>query len=290
MVAADSPLSDRAFKKLFGSPEHRAIPLSFINSVFSEAQLPPAAALHIQNPHRLPAFSEQIFTELDILYKDETGRHIQLEMQAEVHRALEQRMHLNVSELFAGQSKRGRGFETFLPVVSLWLLKESLWDDEPWFHDISFNSQGTHLEGRPYMRMITVELDKWEHSASGAAARDGLEIGRLGLFDKWLVFLTRAESKDGAELAKRLGDPIFKEAIQLMKGFTLAEELRYAYSRWRHARLLRHTLLADAREEGKMTGKLEGKIESAQQLKVLGVPFETIEKATGLDRKQIEGL
>jgi hypothetical protein len=71
-----------------------------------------------------------------------------------------------------------------------------------------------------------------------------------------------------------------------MKGFTLAEELRYAYSRWRHARLLRHTLLADAREEGKMTGKLE----TVRQFKSLGVPIETIEKATGLDRKQIEGL
>ena len=35
MVAADSPLSDRVFKKLFGSPEHSAIPLSFINSVFA---------------------------------------------------------------------------------------------------------------------------------------------------------------------------------------------------------------------------------------------------------------
>jgi hypothetical protein len=35
---------------------------------------------------------------------------------------------------------------------------------------------------------------------------------------------------------------------------------------------------------------MTGKLETVRQFKSLGVPIETIEKATGLDRKQIEGL
>lgn len=48
----------------------------------------------------------------------------------------------------------------------------------------------------------------------------------------------------------------------------------------------RNTLVEEAREEG----KIEGKIEAANNLIKLGLPIEQIVKATGLIREQVEEL
>ena len=41
---------------------------------------------------------------------------------------------------------------------------------------------------------------------------------------------------------------------------------------------------------GRVEGLLEGRVEVAKSLKGLGVPFETIVKATGLSKREIEAL
>ena len=41
---------------------------------------------------------------------------------------------------------------------------------------------------------------------------------------------------------------------------------------------------------GRVEGLLEGRVEVARSLKGLGVPFETIVKATGLSKREIEAL
>ena len=59
-----------------------------------------------------------------------------------------------------------------------------------------------------------------------------------------------------------------------------------------------YNIIDTAREDGKTEGLIEGetkglargRVEVARSLKGLGVPFETIVKATGLSKREIEAL
>ena len=48
--------------------------------------------------------------------------------------------------------------------------------------------------------------------------------------------------------------------------------------------------LIEGETKGLARGKAEGRVEVARSLKGLGVPFETIVKATGLSKREIEAL
>mgnify|MGYP001194371968 CR=1 FL=1 len=56
MVIEVDPRVDIVFKKLFGSPEHANLTMSFVNAMLTAAGLSPAVSLSIQNPFTLAEF------------------------------------------------------------------------------------------------------------------------------------------------------------------------------------------------------------------------------------------
>ena len=56
MIIEIDPKVDIVFKKIFGSPDHTNITLSFVNAILTEAKLAPAVSLSIENPFRLGDF------------------------------------------------------------------------------------------------------------------------------------------------------------------------------------------------------------------------------------------
>jgi len=125
MILDIDPRVDIVFKKLFGSPDHPAITLSFVNGILEAAGLPKAVTLSIENPFRLADFRGNKSSELDILYTDETGKDIQLEMQIEAHSGLARRMIHNWSQLYIGQLKQVENYVDHRPVVSIWILNQN---------------------------------------------------------------------------------------------------------------------------------------------------------------------
>jgi predicted transposase/invertase (TIGR01784 family) len=70
--------------------------------------------------------------------------------------------------------------------------------------------------------------------------------------------------------------------------------LRHAYQmRQNYKSILttdRNEAFREGKQEGEVKGKLEGKLETAREMKRMELAQEIIEKATGLDRSQMEQL
>ena len=105
-------------------------------------------------------------------------------------------------------------------------------------------------------------------------------------------------------------DRIFAEIDEAYRKFTADPELRYIYEARLKARLDRNSMMGEARDdgladgeaigiekgkvigiaEGEILGLAKGKVETARNLKRIGVATETIVQATGLTKEEVEGL
>jgi len=161
MIIDIDPRMDIVFKKLFGSPDHPNLTMSLVNAVLHEAGMPVAVSLTIENPFRIAEFDNEKSSELDILYHDQRGNEIQLEMQMESHAGLAQRMVHNWSQLYTRQLAKGHDYKEHHHVVSLWILDETMIDDGHWFHVFRFCCPSTLTILHEDACIVTIELPVW---------------------------------------------------------------------------------------------------------------------------------
>ena len=119
----------------------------------------------------------------------------------------------------------------------------------------------------------------------------GKDCGRL----EKLLQLLQSEGGDQAMVDSLVGqDKIFAEIDEAYRKFTADPELRYIYEARLKARLDRNSMMGEARDdglaEGEETGIEKGKVETARNLKRIGVAIDTIVQATGLTKEVVEGL
>lgn len=275
MIEID-PRVDVVFKNLFGSPEHPRLTMSFVNSLLVMAGLPKAVQLTIQNPFQLADFLDQKESELDILYVDETGQQVQLEMQILRHPGLPQRMLHNWTQLYQNQLLERMAYHQHVPVVSFWTLDEPLWHDDNWLHVFQCSDEKTNRILHEDLCIVTIELPVWTKwlKEQKSSIIEGVE--------KWLYFLTRAKGMDEQQLLATLADPEFTEALEVIKGYTIEQKQRHAYD----MRQNYHHLVASYKAEGKS----ERSFEIAQTMKDKGYSVEQIAEITGLDHSQIQSI
>ncbi|HUX38254.1 MAG TPA: Rpn family recombination-promoting nuclease/putative transposase [Rectinemataceae bacterium] len=307
------PTVDVVFKKIFGSRLHEGITLDFLNALLPLVGLPEAAELHIANPFRLGDFEGDKEIAVDIHIHDREGREFQIEMQVRRDNALGARMLDNWARLYSGQIAKGHDYRLHRPVIAIWILSHSFFEDGDWLHAFRI-SDGKRARGLGEdFLIVTIELPKGE-SLSIAPNRTKFDSG----MGDWLWFLSHGqdidpESANFGALRKEI-----REAVEIMRVFTKAYKARYTYDRrlewertinaWKNdAReegleegrsVGRELGLAEGREKGLAEGKAEGKAEGervkaqedARRLKALGVSLDIISKATGLSESEIESL
>ena len=279
MIEID-PRVDVVFKNLFGSPEHPRLTMSFVNSLLAMAGLPKAVQLTIQNPFRLADFLDQKESELDILYEDETGHQVQLEMQIRRHRDLPQRMLHNWTQLYQRQLKKGMAYLEHVPVVCFWLFDSALWNDGNWLHVFQCRDEKTGHILHEDLCIVTVELPVWTKWLKERKS------SIIDLEGKWLYFLTRAKGMDEAQLLATLSDPEFKEALEVINGYTTEQKRRHAYDmRENYQRILASYKATDFDE-----GLAKGELKFVQAMKAKGYSAEQIAEITGLELAGIQAL
>ena len=118
--------------------------------------------------------------------------------------------------------------------------------------------------------------------------------------EKWFYFLRNLDSFD--DIPSILRVPVFERAFATAETSRLSKEERRQYEAdlkiYRDNYAVMKTAVDTSREEGRAEGhaegeakgRTEGKIETAQNLKRLGVPLATIAEATGLSESEIERL
>lgn len=288
MIIDIDPRVDIVFKRLFGSPDHPALTMSFVNAILAEARLPPAVSFSIKNPFRLAEFEGEKSSELDILYLDQAGNDIQLEMQIESHAGLAQRMIHNWAQLYTRQLGKSHDYKEHHKVVSIWILNEPMIKDGSWFHAFGLFCPLTGTILHEDMCILTIELPVW------IRLNQDEKGGIFGWVQKWNYFLTQAGGQEAEVLLGTLQDPVFKEAVELMTDFTRSEKLRHAYDmRQNYQHIIasyKRTGFEAGLEEGREEGKAEVTRETARKLLSRNLPIEDIIDITGLSAEEISSL
>ena len=311
MIIDIDPRVDIVFKKLFGSPDHPAITLSFVNGILEAARLPRAVSLRVENPFRLADFRGGKSSELDILYTNELGTEIQLEMQIESHTGIARRMIHNWTQLYGRQLEQGQDYNDHRPAVSIWILNQKTFDDgDAWFHVFTYCSLQTGLVLHGDATIITIELPVWARRAGFTAhevpekacgAPDDTDATTTALsatvhgailegVERWNWFLTRAGGQQVDTVTRILPDPVFSEAVQIMTDFTKQRALRHAYDMRRNYEHIVASYKRTGYDAGLVDGKAEGKSDIVRRMLARGMSLDVIADITGLTDKELGDL
>ena len=95
---------------------------------------------------------------------------------------------------------------------------------------------------------------------------------------------------DEDELLATLSDPEFKEALEVINGYTTEQKRRHAYDmRENYQRILASYKATDF-DEGKAEGEAKRNLEVARKMKAEGLLMDQISRITGLALSEIEKL
>ncbi|MEZ6061065.1 MAG: Rpn family recombination-promoting nuclease/putative transposase [Planctomycetaceae bacterium] len=250
------PKVDFAFKVTFGSPEHPAITIHFLNAVL---RLPaPITQVEILNPVQGRDRADDKLVVLDVLARDSSGRIFNIEMQTTLPAGMAQRLTFYNCQNYVRQFREGDHYHGLNPAISICVLNRVMWRQVGAYH-LSFRLRcdQADLVFTDGLQFHTLELPKF--------LMPGTEIAQCSGLEKWLYFLMNAEFADPTELLALLGDPIFEEALGVLQMISRTPEERQYYDARQKFLLDEEARLLGARSEGLEQGIQQGRREGIEQ-------------------------
>ena len=307
------PTNDLLFKKSIGNANHPEIPLGLINDVLGIG----ATEAHIENPYDITVFRDAVAgnklltTEVDVRVRLQDGSQVLVEIQLPKQEYFFQRVLYYAASRYTADygsevSSRhihGEKYGILKPVHSINVLGYVQFplDSRALRSYVLYDTQGQHPFGadgsakrsQGFFTISFLELAKRADENSNIA--------------HWIDYFS------GSDLAPDAPDYIVaacelsrahamsKEEIEMFDAIEYANENRACELNYAR-REGREEGLAEGREEGLTEGREEGLAEGqglgaaqaqheiARKALAAGLPIETIQQITGLERKAIEGL
>ncbi len=255
-----NPLTDYAFKKIFGSAESDDILLSFLNAVLGFESPYRIQQVIIQDPYLAPTIKGMKESFVDVRAVDEQGKHYIIEMQVLPVQGFEQRVLYNACKKYARQIASGDDYHLLNDVIALTITDFTMFEHPELVSKFKLRDDS----GREYsddLELIFVELPKFNKQEGELA----------NMLDKWCYFL---------RYAKRL---------QSIPGNLAQEkEIAHAFSIANRAQLSAEELEQQERREmyiqdqrgmlqkAKMDARLERNREIARNMHARGMDAQTI--------------
>ncbi len=280
------PLTDFAFKKLFGSEPNKDLLIDFLNGVF-RGRKHIVDLVYNKNEHPGETVNEggAIF---DLTCTGNDGEQFIIEVQRGKQGNFKQRAIFYTSRLITEQAPKGKRSEWAYNVKEVYLI--ALLEDfsldagnEPAFlHDICLSNRETgkvFYEGLGY---IFIELIKFVKTEAELDTD----------LDKWLYVLKNMSSMD--KIPVYLRKPIFEKLFNIAEYSNLTKEEKTMYDtslkrKWDNKAVLDYAVNEAAKEAAKEAKQAE-KMEIAREMKKDGIPVGQIAKFTKLSIEEIENL
>ena len=204
------PKVDCVFKALLGAEGHVSLLRHFLNAVL----LPETGAridkVEILNPYNEREFESDKLSVVDIKARDERGRSYQIEIQLLLHPSLTSRMLYTWSAIYHGLLSKGKDFTELRPVISIWLLNETLFA-RPGAHHLPFvawNCEHQLVLSEDF-RIHVLQLPEWQ-----------MQDHISGELDRWMYLFTQGEDVDVDAPPTILQTDEMKEAIHMLRHFS----------------------------------------------------------------------
>ena len=243
------PTVDFAFKRIFGSPENVPVLIGLLNAIL---RLPsPIVHAEILNPFSYQDFASDKLIVLDIRIRDSEGRWYNVEMQVTIFGGLLQRLVYYACSLYVAQLQSGQDYADLRPAISICLLSEILfWDNPVPHHRFRLVDQEHARELADTIEVHTVELLKYNVNAESVATASAIE--------KWVFFLLHAGEYGPEQLREWLPDHEFQQAIDTIELMASKTEDRIMYDQREKAQRDYLWAIQGARNEGIKIGIEQG--------------------------------
>lgn len=281
------PKTDFAFKKIFGSPQSKAILISFLNALLYES-VPTIQDLNIIDPYQAPRVEGIKNSYLDVKATLTDGQLVIIEMQVLNVLGFERRVLYNAAKAFATQLKVGEDYAQLDPVIALTITSFEMFEHSDRVvsryrlkevHDLTDYSGDIEL--------VFAELPKLKKGAD--------ELSTLA--DKWLYFIKEASRLETVpasldqEPAIHSAFEVARQSILTQAEMEILEKQAMFIHDSRNAVLLgQQQGMKQGLEQGLEQGKREEKMAITRTLLNNQIPLETISQSTGLTIAELEEL
>ncbi len=257
------PKTDFAFKRIFGSEEHRDVLIAFLNDVLELDEPHRITRVDLLSPEQRPAVAELKLSIVDVRCTDARGVTYVVEMQVLQVEGFEKRVVYNVAKVYVNQIRQGDAFPGLNDVVGITICDFELWPDKgdrkvPMLSRWRMTEQRTGTPGLGQIRLVFLELPKYDASRPPQSS-----------IEKWAYFFR--EAKNLAVVPEALSARPFRDALEAARVASFTVDEWDAYILARIAIQSEQAALAFAERRGRQRGELLGRELGERRGKVQGL-------------------
>lgn len=300
---------DFAFKQLFGTNDSEDILIAFLNAMLQESLESPIASLQLEDPHLHREHANDKLSILDTSATLDTGKKVNVEIQLNNNHDMMKPSLYYWGKLYTSQLQKGMPYSALRKTITINLLNFIMFLDHKEFHTTGtlWNTQQQKLLSDD-IEIHIIEIPKlttqW-HEEKVNPWKDP--------FVRWLLLLSANEDEHLTKLLEDIAmnrDPILQKAINKWERMSQDSSFRQAYdarekvlmdeaAKFAHAetegmkRGMEKGLakgLEQGIEKGRKEGVQQGKIQMIKSMYDLGIPLETIAKASKLSLHDVEQI
>ena len=272
-----NPFTDFGFTKIFGEEASKLLLLDFLNALLPvESKI---VELTFKNTEQLGLTELDRKAIYDIYCENEKGEKFIVELQKAKQNYFKERTIYYSTFPIREQAEKGDWGYNLKAVYCIGILdfKFDDYQTEPEKSEVIHFVNLKDQNGKVFYDKLTfvyIEMPNFKKAEFELETR----------LDKWLYFIRNLE--DFQTIPEIFKDEIFSTAFEKAEiaKYGIAEQNSYENS------LKIYRDLKGVIDTAFDEGKLEGNIETAKQLKILGVEYEIISKSTGLSITEIELL
>ena len=268
-----NPKIDFVFKKIFGSEEHPAILISFLNAVLKPKDK--IVEVEIKNTDIEKAYIEDKFSRLDVKAKTNNKEIINIEIQLKNEYNMIQRSLYYWSKLYEEQLNEGDRYDKLCRTVCINILDFKYLKNDRFHNGYRLKEINTNEELTDLQEIHFIEIPKLKQLS--------IENGVVDMLEGWVEFLRDPESEVVRKLEMTTEE--IREAKDELYRLSRNEKERELYFIREKSIRDEISALANAREKG----KIENKLEVASNLLDILDDY-TISLKTGLDIEVVKSL
>jgi len=272
-----NPFTDFGFKKIFGEEASKPLLLDFLNALLPISDK--IVDLTFKNNEQLGQTDFDRKAIYDIYCENEKGEKFIVELQKAKQNYFKERTIFYSTFPIREQAEKGEWNYNLKAVYCIGILDFTFddYETEPEKGEVVHTIKLKNQNGKIFYDKLTfiyLEMPNFKRKETELETR----------LDKWLYFIKNLE--DFQTIPTIIADEVFNQAFEKAELAKFGQKDLYDYEmNLKIYRDYKNTVNTAFDE-----GKLEGKLETAKSLKILGVPIETIIEATGLTKDVIERL
>ncbi|OTX43960.1 ATPase, partial [Bacillus thuringiensis serovar shandongiensis] len=253
----------------------------------------PIVALQLEDPHLHREYEEDKLSILDISATLNTGTKVNVEIQLNNNHDMIKRSLYYWGRLYSSQLQKGMPYSSLHKTITINLLNFVMFPEYEAFHTTGIlwnQQQQTLLSDDIEVHIVEIPklLQQWREEKVNPWEDS---------FVRWLLLLPANEDEHLTQTLEDIAmnqDPILQKAMNNWERMSQDSSFRQAYEAREKALMDEAAKFAHARNEGKKEGIQEGvqqgKIQMIKGMHELGVPLETIAKASKLDIDEVERI